>query len=58
MPKLDFRYLKDFISEEEFSEKVQKAEEARKARKLELDDLNKQADEMQARLREKRRCCS
>lgn len=31
---------------------VQKAEEARKARKLELDDLNKQADEMQARLRE------
>ena len=28
MPKLDFRYLKDFISEEEFSEKVQKAEEA------------------------------
>ena len=28
MPKVDFRYLKDFISEEEFSEKVQKAEEA------------------------------
>ena len=28
MPKVDFRYLKDFISEEEFSEKAQKAEEA------------------------------
>ncbi|MBQ5322995.1 MAG: glucose-6-phosphate isomerase, partial [Oscillospiraceae bacterium] len=28
MPKLDFRYLKDFISEEEFSAKAKKAEEA------------------------------
>ena len=28
MPKLDFRYLKDFIPEEEFSAKAQKAEEA------------------------------
>ena len=28
MPKVDFRYLKDFISEEEFSAKVKKAEEA------------------------------
>lgn len=31
---------------------VQKAEEARKARKIEMDDLSKRADEMQARLRE------
>lgn len=31
---------------------VQKAEEARKARKLEMDDLSKRADEMQARLRD------
>ena len=31
---------------------VQKAEEARKARKLEMDDLSKRADEMQARLNE------
>lgn len=31
---------------------VQKAEEARKARQIKIDDLNKQADEMQARLRE------
>ena len=30
MPKVDFRYLKDFISEEEFSAKAQKAEEAHK----------------------------
>ena len=28
MPRLDFRYLKDFISDEEFAAKVQKAEEA------------------------------
>ncbi len=28
MPKLDFRYLKDFISEEEFAAKVKSAEEA------------------------------
>lgn len=28
MPKLDFRYLKDFISEEEISAKIKKAEEA------------------------------
>lgn len=28
MPKLDFRYLKDFISEEEFAAKAKKAEEA------------------------------
>ena len=28
MPKLDFRYLKNFISDEEFSAKVNKAEEA------------------------------
>lgn len=31
---------------------VQKAEEARKARKIEMDDLSKRADEMQARLRD------
>lgn len=31
---------------------VQKAEEARKARKIEMDDLAKRADEMQARLRD------
>ena len=30
MPKVDFRYLKGFISEEEFSAKAQKAEEAHK----------------------------
>ena len=28
MPKVDFRYLKDFISEEEFTAKAKKAEEA------------------------------
>ena len=28
MPKLDFRYLKDFISEEEFSAKAAKADRA------------------------------
>ena len=28
MPKLDFRYLKDFISEEDFSAKAKQAEEA------------------------------
>jgi hypothetical protein len=31
---------------------VQKAEEARKARKIEMDDLSKRQDEMKARLRE------
>ena len=30
MPKIDFRYLKDFISEEEFSAKAKSAEEAHK----------------------------